>query len=291
MSRVLIDYSQNHMATTFTLKISCERHLRRVAESVLEEAHQILSKIESSVSEFIPDSDLECLNRFPVGVEYRPHTKALNDLLNLSYRLHEETRGGFDPSFRSADGISLKDRFSFDPVTCVIRKNFEGARIGFGAIGKGYALDEVALLFVREGFENFLLSAGGSSLVVSGTMSQHTPWRLGWSWEKHDGECYGREITPALRLGKFAVGVSGSMEQGEHVSRRTQNRQILSAFISGPSAANADAYSTALFSDGWERASEWFSDLSRGYARAVIESKDRLFFWDHEFQNRFGSLN
>jgi hypothetical protein len=121
--------------------------------------------------------------------------------------------------------------------------------------------------------------------------SQHQVWPLAWSWEKIEDSYYGKEILYTPRGGTFAIGVSGSLEQGEHIVRTDHEQQLLSSWISGPSAAESDAYSTAVYAGGWEKSQEWFGKLPRRYARAGIFKDDQVLVWDGEFQSRFGSLD
>lgn len=303
MSRLIVELSRNHMATTFILKVSCEKSRARAAESVLNEAHECIARIEAEVSEFRDDSELSKLNALSAGIEFRPETRSMRDLIQLSFRFYSETQGAFDPSFKSEVGIGLLDRFEYSahtgpktdgkhagPKTDVIMKKAPRVRLGFGAIGKGYALDRVRTLLEREGFQDFLLSAGGSSLIISGTPCAYMDWPLAWSWEKRGNDYFGRQLNLKTKRDAVAIGVSGTMEQGEHVQRESSQSKLLSSFIAGVSAAQTDAYSTAVLSQGWERSGEWLSRLNEPHAVAGIFDEDRVLVWNGVFQNNFGSL-
>ncbi|MFX6040486.1 hypothetical protein ABTE96_21185, partial [Acinetobacter baumannii] len=63
MSWVQIALDQNHMATTFELKISCDEGRALAAECVLQEAHALISTLEDELSEVRAESPVARLNR------------------------------------------------------------------------------------------------------------------------------------------------------------------------------------------------------------------------------------
>jgi len=141
----------------------------------------------------------------------------------------------------------------WDSSTSKLKKLHEGAHLSFGAIGKGYALDRVRALLEREGFTNYQLESGGSSLVFSGSDLGGAPWSAAWIWEKDSEQFLPLPVSVSYPI---ALGISGTSEQGAHILGSNIHSTRLSALVVHPSAASADAYSTALFVDGMERAQE-----------------------------------
>jgi thiamine biosynthesis lipoprotein ApbE len=283
MSWVQVNIGQNHMATTFDLKISCLETRARAAQSVLEQAHQEIGQLEDELSEFREASPVAQLNRAkafePVSI-----TASVRELLAIGEALRVQTRGAFDPLWRSRahGGAVLLDadgKHFFKTINTV--------SLGFGAIGKGYALDRVKLLLAREGFTDYLLSAGGSSIQISGFAGPGTPWRWAWSWKKGAGGDYlGRRFAHASGS-PIALGVSGILEQGRHISTAVAECGSVSALVAHASAARADALSTALFARGWGDL-ETLGDPIHPTPIAWIDDQENL-QWNGDFQQQWGS--
>lgn len=285
MRPVLVQLSQNHMATTFQLQISCEPARAVVAERVLLTAQAMIAKLEAELSEFREDSPVCQLNAS------RPYEKisapeSLLELLSRAQALHLKTQGAFDPTFRSGYSTkNLADKLEWNREEGWVRKKDARVKLGFGAIGKGFAIDEVRALLEREGFTDYLLNAGGSSILVSGHQARGQPWRIGWSWKKDsEGAYLGQEL--AHRTGQsIAIGISGSLEQGEHIRG---GGSLLSAWVSGSSATTCDALSTALYSLGWEEGYERIVDPLARLSIAAI-SREEVPYWNGHFQKNFGA--
>jgi thiamine biosynthesis lipoprotein len=133
-----------------------------------------------------------------------------------------------------------------------VRFSRPGVELGFGSIGKGWALDKVAELLGRRGVSRALLSAGGSSFRAIGG--------------RHEGFLV--EVRPdrgaalaRLRVRDGALGVSGSGEQFFEADGRTYGHVIdprsgrpvegtRAAAVVAREAAVADALATAFFVGG-----------------------------------------
>lgn len=129
-----------------------------------------------------------------------------------------------------------------------------GMEINLGAIGKGYALDRAADLLKEKDLRNCLLHGGNSSVLARGHRDGDAG---GWTIAlKHP-------LRPTERFAEFilrdqALGTSGSGTQyfhhggkryGHIIDPRTgwPADRILSSTVIAPTAAEADALSTALY--------------------------------------------
>lgn len=283
MSRIQIRLEQNHMNTTFELTISCEASRARAAEAVLLEAHREIRRLEDELSEFRRESPVARLN---AAKAYAPValTGCVRELLQIAETMRTRSGGTFNPLWRSR-GPAGAVLVSADGKSFL--KTTDGTHLGFGAIGKGYALDRVRLLLEREGLTDYLLSAGGSSVLLSGFAAPGTPWRWAWSWKKDaDGTCLGRRFTHESGL-RIALGVSGVMEQGSHITHGDTPCDSVSALVAHPSAARADALSTALFVSGW-RDLERLRDPLHPMPLACIDKEENV-HWNGDFQSCWGS--
>jgi thiamine biosynthesis lipoprotein len=133
-----------------------------------------------------------------------------------------------------------------------------GVTLNLGAIGKGFALDRLAVFLEARGTRHALLSAGFSSILARG----RDPWKVDLRTAT-TGDRLAR-----LRMADAAVGTSGAGEQffeaggvryGHVIDPRTgwPSSGTLSASVIASNAASADALSTAFFIGG--------IDLARRY--------------------------
>jgi thiamine biosynthesis lipoprotein len=305
-----VRHQRNHMATSFDLRVSCAPERRREAEVALDRAHDLVARLEDELTEFRATSPIQRLNRSPVGKRV-PLSAAGIELLERSERPRAVSGGAFDCCAKGTG------RVAWDRAAREAWRLDERAHVGFGAIGKGYALDQVRALLERSGFHDFLLSGGGSSILLSGFSGPGEPWSWAWSWSKK-GASEARGIEFAHRSGlAVAIGVSGVEEQGRHVldprvenrnDPRVENRNdprvgrgndprgagtkaagALSALVAHPSATDADALSTALFVAGWEESLARFGSLAVPPAMAFL-GNDRVPAWNGTFQELWGPV-
>ncbi|MBI3294529.1 MAG: FAD:protein FMN transferase [Deltaproteobacteria bacterium] len=279
---LILTSSQKHMNTHVSLSLVVEAKDKGRGSAVLDEAQRYLSNLESQISEFRSESPVFQINHAA------PHKWiAVNDSFLALWTL---CCFSSEVSMKSFNCLA-KSR-SRNPQIIVDSENRRAARgdidthIGFGAIGKGYALDRVREIISREGFDDFCLNAGGSSIILSGRRGDE-PWRFSWSWE--DGR--GVELTHAT-LRPLALGVSGLTSQSDHLidpKTLAPTKRVTSALIGHPSAALADSLSTALFVNGFDDALLGFSKLPDPPAIAVIENT-KIPRWNGIFQNWWGAL-
>jgi thiamine biosynthesis lipoprotein len=135
--------------------------------------------------------------------------------------------------------------------------------LNLGSIGKGYALDRASERLLAAGVGDFLLHGGQSSVLARGSRQSGTA-RDGWTVGIHDPLRRGRRIGQ-LRLRDRALGTSGSANQSfRHHGRRYAHildprtgwpaEGVWSATVLAPTAAEADALSTAFYVMGADAA-------------------------------------
>jgi thiamine biosynthesis lipoprotein len=242
----LLSIAKRHMATDFELEIVVNPDHARIGESVLMQAHALIDSIEESLSEYRESALVYRLNHSVEG-KWIPLDATFAEILELSRGYSNLTRGAFSPFARSKFNGTFSD-LEIDSSGKRIRRKRADLQVGFGAVGKGYALDRVASLLDREGFADYRLGAGGSSWVFRGFRADDQPWGIAWAWAKDgDGDWAGHAYRlPAGR--PTAIGVSGTVEKGQHFLWEGAPLRVTvqSAFCSAGSAAEADAFSTAL---------------------------------------------
>lgn len=157
----------------------------------------------------------------------------------------------------------------------------DGVQINLGSIGKGYALDRCAERLLQGGVEDFLIHGGNSSVLARGDRAAgDTPAEVrgpapsdiarGWSVGVRHPLRPDRRLAE-IRLCDGALATSGSWAQSfVHQGRRYGHildprsgrpaEGVLSATVIAPSAALADALSTAFYVMGPQESLEYCQD-------------------------------
>jgi thiamine biosynthesis lipoprotein len=282
MSDLLIHVSRRAMACDFEVRFPADRypHGTELALQALDP----LEELEEEISFFRPSSRLSRMNLLAAEepVEVSP---SLFELLRLAMTLFEETDGAYDITaaplweawgFARRKGeipsqVQLAEARSrvggqwveLDPARRTIQFRRPGVRINLGSIGKGFALDVCGERLTSLGMTDYLFHGGQSSILARGSQSVDNPWEIGVP----DPNQLGRRIG-VLHLRDRALGTSsGQFQSFRHQGRRYSHildprsgypaEGVLSTTVVAPSAALADALSTAFFVMGPERALEY----------------------------------
>lgn len=286
-----VRFDQRHMATDFSLTLSVPAERVRHAEFTLLECHQLISQLELEWSEFIETSPVAVFNRSANGVTL-PVPDSLLEALRMSALIENQTEGKFSCLAKSQSRVSFPEAIKLDLSNKTILKQADKIHLGLGAIGKGIALDKIREILEREGFSDYVINAGGSSILLSGYSAPNEPWRWAWSWRKSaQGEYFGHEFSH--RSGNtVALGISGTLEQGKHLVDPSSQKPVSSmesALVAHNSAAYADALSTALFVAGWERGVPLLSSPLSSPAVACIECGE-VPRWNQIFAENWGGV-
>ena len=158
-----------------------------------------------------------------------------------------------------------------DPERKTIFFNRPGIKLNLGSIGKGYAVDRCTERLLADGVRDFLLHGGNSSVLAHGCRDVSTPhapreeerhaerdeYVGGWTVGIRDPLRGGRRLGE-IRLQDRALGTSGAQFQSfRHRGKRYGHildprtgwpaEGVLSATVLAPTAAWADALSTAFY--------------------------------------------
>lgn len=257
--------------------------LRAAGEEALDE----IERLEAQLSLFRPTSEIARINRDASLGPVRVSPNVFR-LLAQAAALSAATGGAFDPSIgplvacwgfhgragRVPDPAAIaaaRERVGMsavelDPTAFTVRFARPGMTIDLGAIGKGHAIDVAIATLCEAGIRAAFLHGGTSSSAGMG----HPPDAPGWkaaipdprpSMPNAEGAARSAALLAAIDLNDTALGVSGvfskSFTQGTraygHVidprAGEPVQRALLAA-VSVPSAAEADALSTALLTLG-----------------------------------------
>jgi len=260
MSEVTIHRAGAHaMATEFQILFTGIGKTN--AEMAGAEVLRMLEVLEADLSRFRESSDISRLNHLAKGESTRLGEAAF-DCVSLAKDVHEATRGAFDisigpllsvwttPEFERrepseselerAKAATGMDKVQLDPAGRLATAGGTERWFDLGGIGKGYALDQMAIALRERGIDNALLDAGGSTLLAMGDGPTGEGWPAGT----------GVEGGPALQLRDRALSGSGFSERGEHIidprTAQPVSATKFNAWALAPSAALADALSTAF---------------------------------------------
>ena len=274
----LVRVSRRAMATRFEVALPLGTPF---AVEAAEDALDLIDDLEAQLTVYRDDSEVSRLNAAaadgPVAVEPR-----LFELLVRAAHIARETAGAFDAAtgaivkawgFFKRDGRvpspaeradalakSGTRHVAFDPDARTVKFRRRGLEFNLGGIGKGYALDRAAeLLREKWGVRSALLHGGGSSVYAIGTPPgdlRGWPVSLRHPWD--DAATLG-----TVRLTDQGFGTSAATFQffeykGEKLGHLLDPRLgwpatgTASASAIAPTAADADAYSTAFFVLGQE---------------------------------------
>jgi len=289
-----------------------------IAGSVLE----LIQAIEGWLSIYRADSELSRINQ-QAAREPQTVRGDLFELLIQAKALYDRTEGAFDLASGALTALwkSCRRHERIPDVTeiadCLEKSGMQHVelnpekntvtfhRVGIvldpGAIGKGFALDEGMSLLLQQdgGPQSFLLHGGHSSLKAVGGHHGHSGWPVGIG-----NPLFTNQRLGTLLLCNSAMATSGSNIQFyRHEGRRYGHildprtgwpiDGMLSVTVLAPSAAIADALSTAFFVMGIEKArvccENWpgigvilipFPVQGRKVQPTVIGIPEDLIFWD-----------
>ena len=243
------------------------------ADQYIDRAVQEISRIEKLISSWDPASETSRINR-NAGIEPVRVDKELFDLIKRSLAISRLTDGAFDITYASMDKIWKFDGSMTEmPTVEAIRNsvsrvgfgkivldesNFTvflpeaGMKIGFGAIGKGYAADKAKKMLMDYGVQAGIINASGD-MNTWGKQPNDEDWKVAITNPMDKGKAFG--LVP-VRQG--AVVTSGDYEKYVEFNgiRYTHiidpktgypAHGVISSTVFAPSAELADALATSLF--------------------------------------------
>lgn len=235
--------------------------------------------VDNSLSMYNPTSILSSLNSgkgFRVGPYF-------SDVFRVSQRVHAMSGGAFDPTIApltevwgfgpGGDGSTpsepsdstiseMLERVGLDQCHLgtdgILLKKHPLTQFDFSAVAKGYGVDRVAAMLLRNGVENFMVEIGGE-IRLQGYNPQGQPWSIQIDAPASDPSAhenltvrrFGPEPTAIASSGNyrnFRTGADGR-RYGHTISPKTgrpyQSDVIGATVITDGDCALADALATA----------------------------------------------
>jgi len=249
------------------------------AASALEDAEALILATEAALSATDSSSELYRLNEAGT-LEI---SDATTDLLRTCLTLQEQTDGAFRPDLYRLTKLwgfttgeyRVPSREEIDAVlaplsgeTVCLEGNtasITGVEVDFGAIAKGYVSQQVAELWRSQGISG-ILSLGGNVQTV-GAKPDGSPWKVGIRSPFDDSTSIG-----TLSLGETAAVTSGGYQR-YFEEDGVRYSHIMDASTGYPAKSGlasvtvlcedgtlADAYSTALYVMGLEKATSFWRE-------------------------------
>lgn len=254
-----------------------------VAKTQLEADKQIaiaigeISRIEALISSWKPTSETSNINK-NAGVSPVKVSKELFSLIQRALQISNLTDGAFDISYASMDKlwkydgsmtqipskeaikksvakVGYKD-IIVDPQNSTVFLKNKGMKIGFGAIGKGYAADKAKKLLISNGVSGGIINASGD-INSWGSKPSGSSWQVAITNPLNKNKAF------AMLPIKDAVVTSGNYEKYVTFNSRRYShiidprsgypsQGIISVTVFAPKAELADALATSVFVMGVE---------------------------------------
>jgi thiamine biosynthesis lipoprotein len=225
-----------------------------VTLAVLRSVLQWLQWVDATFSTYLAESQISRLNRGELRREQlHPDVRAV---LDRCEDLRRETGGYFDITApyraRTAPAAGYGGAGSVDPSGLV----------------KGWAIAGAAQRLRDAGATNFSVNAGGDALLC-GQPEGDLRWRVGIQHPRSRSD-----IAMTLGLRNMAIATSGAYERGPHIFDPVAGQApsgLLSVTVVGPDVVTADAYATAAFAMGADKAAQFCSTLTDYHAVLIGE--------------------
>ncbi|MGN6568505.1 MAG: FAD:protein FMN transferase, partial [Flavipsychrobacter sp.] len=258
----------------------------QAADSLLQQGIDEIKRLEYLLTEFSETSQTAALN-LNAGIAPVQVDDEVYELIRRCKNISALTQGAFDISAGTLkrlynfkqENFQLPDRKTIvQTQKAVGYKKIElqddnkvflrgkGMRIGFGAIGKGFAADKVKALWQAQGMISGVINASGD-LTVWGKQPDGSPWKVGIADPDNK-----ENILLWLPVENASVATSGNYEQyfdlngvrySHNIDPRTgmPARFIKSVTIISPSAELSDALATAVTIMGKEIGIDFINQL------------------------------
>jgi len=243
------------------------------AREAIQQGINEIKRIEKLISSWDENSQTSAIRK-NAGIRPVKVDQELFNLIRRSKKISDLTHGAFDISYASMDKIwkfdgSMKEMPDSAAVTASVSKiNYKdiildaenttvylknkGMKIGFGAIGKGYAANKALGIMSKLGLDGTLVNASGD-LISWGKDEGGKSWKIGISNPKQKDQ-----IFSWLNIDETAIVTSGNYEKfvtinGERFSHIIDPRTgypvkgLSSVSIICPNAELADALATSVF--------------------------------------------
>ncbi|MCF6212844.1 MAG: FAD:protein FMN transferase [Flavobacteriaceae bacterium] len=271
-----------------------------------------IKRIENIISSWSPTSETSEINR-NAGIRPVKVSVELFNLIKRAINISKLTDGAFDISYASMDKIwkfdgSMTKMPSVESIkqsvskvgyqNIILNKNnntvflkLKGMKIGFGAIGKGYAADKSKYLLQKMGVKAGVINASGD-MNTWGLQPNGKPWRVGITNPVNK-----QKVFSWFNLTDDAVVTSGNYEKYVKFNGITYTHiidprtgypahGIYSATVFSKSAELSDALATSIFVMGIDTGLDFVNQLN-GVECVLVDENLKLHFSNKLKTNKY----
>ena len=272
------------------------------ANIYIDAAVEEITRIEKLISSWDQNSQTAAIN-MAAGKKPVTVSQELFNLIDRCLKISKLTDGAFDISYASMDRIwkfdgSMKTMPSEKAIQESVSKvGFEniilnkqntsvflklpGMKIGFGAIGKGYAADSAKALLIKGGVSSGIINASGD-MNTWGKQPDGSEWKVALTNPMDKTKGFG--LLPVVdkavvTSGNYEKFVAFNEKKYSHIiDPRTgyPSTGILSVTVFAPKAELADALATSVFVMGKETGLDRINQLPNVEC-IIIDEKGTVF--------------
>ncbi len=288
------------MGARFDITIVAKDSL--LAEQHIDTCIAEIKRIEYLISDWIDTTQIGRVNS-NAGVKPVPVSTEVLQLAMRALELSELTKGAFDISFAAMEKIWAFDgsmnamptkaqvanarakvgykKIIIDTINTTIFLQEHGMKIGFGALGEGYAADRCKQIMLQKGIEAGIVNGSGD-MNTWGKQPDGSAWNIGITNPFKKNQLYA--VVP---LNEGAVVTSGSYEKYAEIDGKRYSHIInpatgypasglTSVTVFGPSAEMANGLSTSIMILGKRRGRRMLKHFPL-YKSIMISDKGRFF--------------
>lgn len=260
-----------------------------------------VTRIENLISDWKPASQVSQVNS-NAGIKAIKVDREVFKLTERALKLSRLTNGAFDISFAAMDRIWKFDgsmtampspeqikksvekvgykNIVLDSANSTIFLRLKGMKIGFGALGEGYAADKCRDMMLSRGIKSGIVNGSGD-MSTWGKQPDGSDWTIGITNPMHEDA-----VIAVVPLNQGAVVTSGSYEKfvifnGKryaHIINPATGYPatgLCSVTIFGPSAEKANGFSTSMMVLGKDAALKLIRKLP-AYRYILITDKGQI---------------
>jgi len=283
-----IELSGQTMGTTYHVKIVVPKESEIPDQATLKrKIDQDLEAFGKLLSTWDPESELSKFNEH-VSTDPFPISPETIEIVETSMELYRESEGAFDPTVgplielwgfgrgdprtappSEAEIAEASAKVGMDRLTVgegTLTKSRPDLQLNLSAIAKGYGVDVIAQVLLREGYSDLMVEIGGE-VVVRGANLKRNPWTIGVdSPVQVPGK---RELIEVLSLDDCAVATSGDYRNSfeydgvvySHILDPKTGwpipESVKSVTVIAPTCMLADGAATAIMAMGAEKGLGW----------------------------------
>lgn len=282
-------------------EISVVANTKEIADEYIDIAISEITRIEKLISSWDTKSQTSLINK-NAGIKAVQVDEELFQLIERAIKISKLTEGAFDISYASMDKIwkfdgSMVEMPSVEAIKKSIKKvgysniildkntnlvflKLKEMKIGFGAIGKGYAADRAKQILQQKGVKSGIINASGD-LNAWGKQPDGKDWMVAIINPLNKSKVFSW-----LPINNSAVVTSGNYEKyvkfnnvlySHIIDPRTgyPSTGVLSASVFTTNAELADALATSIFVMGLETGLDFINQL-KGVECIIVDKDNKV---------------